>query len=205
MAFFFDGISNYMSLNLSPTANKKVYVFKMTERQIFVASKILPPCLATSIIAFFLIAAIGVLSKLDFISGWLNKSQQTDLLILLAALGAVMAFSEVGFFMWVRFSPSSLLSEEKRKCLRHMALYKRLSWMIYATFLFSLLSPSLGLIALPDSIAGLEADIAAAGILTYMYITQVCLIAILFVAFLVRRVLIILFWKGLVKKDTEAT
>jgi hypothetical protein len=198
MAFFSDGTSSYMSLSLNPAADKKVYVFKMTERQIFVASKILPFCLATSIIAFFLIAAIGALSKLDFMGGWLNESLQTDIVLLLASLGAVVAFSEFGFFMWVRFSPSSLLSEGKRKRLCHMALYRRLSWMAYAAFFFSLLSPCLGLFVLPNSSAGLGWD---AGFLTYFFITQIGFITSLFIAFLVRRILIILSWKGLAKVD----
>lgn len=199
MAFFFDGTSSFMSLSLNPAAaDRKVHVFKMTERQIFVASKILPFCLATSIIAFLLIAAIGALSKLDFIGGWLNESLHADIVILLASLCTVVAFSEVGFFMWVRFSPSSLLSEAKRKRLGHMALYRRLSWMTYAAFLFSLLSPCLGLLVLPDSSAGLGWE---AGFLTYFCIIQVGLGASLFIAFLVRRILIILSWKGLAKLD----
>ncbi len=149
MAFFFDGSSSYMSLSLSPTADKKVYVLKMTERQISVASKMLPFCLATSIIAFLLLAAIGALNKLDFMGGWLNRSLQTDIVLLLACLAALVAFCELGLFMWVRFSPSSLLSEGKRKRLSPLALYRRVSWMAYAAFLFSLLSPGLGLLGLP--------------------------------------------------------
>jgi len=198
MAFFSDGTSSYMSLSLSPAADKKVYVFKMTERQISVASKILPYCLATSAIAFFLIAAIGALNKLDFIGGLLNESLQTDIMVLLACLGAVVPFSELGFFMWVRFSPSSLLSEGKRKRLCHMALYRRLSWMAYAAFLFSTLAPCLGLLFLPDSSAGLGWD---AGFSTYFFVIQIGLIISLSIAFLLRRIVIILSWKGLAKVD----
>ncbi len=195
MAFFFDGTSSYLSLSLSPAGDKKVYVFKMTERQVLVASRMLPSCLAASLIAFFSIAAIGTLGKL-VIGGWLNESLQTDIELSLASLGAVVAFTECGLFMWVRFSPSSLLSEGQRKRLCHMALYRRLSWMAYAAFFFSALSPCLGLLVLPDSRAGLGWD---AGFLTYFYVVQVGFIGSLLIVFLVRRLLIISSWKGLTK------
>jgi hypothetical protein len=185
-----------MSLSLTPAANKKAYVFRMTERQMFVASKAIPLCLAASGIACVLIAAIGILAKLDFSSGWLTESLQTYIPIFLASLGEIVAFSELGLFLWVRFSPSSLLSEGQRKRLSHMALYRRISWMAYAAFLFALLSPCLGFLAVPASNAGLGWE---AGVPTYFFMVQLGLIASVSFVFLVRRIVNVLSWKGLAK------
>ena len=99
MAFFYDGTFSYMSLSLNPTADKKVYVFQITARQFFVASKMLPFCLGISAVTLFLIAVVGIFGKLNLTSGWLNESQQTEIVLLLAAISTVVAFSEVGFFL----------------------------------------------------------------------------------------------------------
>lgn len=188
MAFFSDENCNYLSLSLSPAGKHKAYVFRLKYKHIKTASSVVPILLYLSFVSFFSVVVIGVFGQSPFFKKILSDPQQTLVILLLSSFAAIVAFSEGVFFVWVRSDPSLLLNEVERKHLTYLRICKSLSWKAYAAFLFSLSTPIIGTIALPDGVDGFKKEVYSSGFGSNLIVFQVGGIGVFLAIFIVRRI-----------------
>lgn len=189
MAFFSDGKKEYISLNLDPLMDGESYIFQLTSGQSKVSIKFLPLLTATSITVFFLsfvllITELSNLSRLFF-----DRDLQELAAIIFAAVACLTALSIVFFFLWVKQSPNSLLTNDARRSLIEIKVIRARSWMSYLVFALNMAVPFIAIFALPDGFAGFLEESSSYSGWMWVFLFQLFILAFFIMIFLIRRIL----------------
>lgn len=161
-------------------------MFRLTGTQWRIATVLLPPCLVLATGTMFLVVAVGMLNQNNFIQNAISMSQES-MLILLACIASAVAFIEFFYFLWVRFSSHSLLSEDDRHSLRYALLCRKLSLMAYTAYLFSILTLLFGLFIIPGAIVDIHNNISGGATINMIFGVQLGIGIIFLLTFLIKR------------------
>jgi hypothetical protein len=193
MAFFSDGSNEYFSLNLDPAQNERSFVYPLTKIQISVSRYSIPHLLLMSMVVFIAIMFISSMEYFGLSRAYIDDSDQELLVIFLAGITTIIAFTEIFFFFWIKKNKLPYLYEIRSKKLAGFSILNNKSWMTYLIFLLDMLIPFLSLLALPGGLSKLFNDISNYGLAFRMLLVQLFVILLIFLVFLLRRLVILLF------------
>jgi hypothetical protein len=192
MAFFYDGKNEYFSLSIDPVRNPRPYVFTLTKLQTSISKHLVP---------YFFVISTGILASaicmviaehFDLGRQLLSNSSRQRVVIALACIDAVIAYSEIAFFMWARASQHPPLRTWDGMDCKNITLLKSRSWMAYLIFLLTMIVPFVSLAALPQESTGFIGYAYESGIVARFFLLQLAILLIALSVILTRRVIAII-------------
>jgi hypothetical protein len=193
MAFFSDGNNEYFSLNLNPAKNDRSLVYELSNLQIWASQYFVQPLLLLSIVILVAITGISGMEFFGFTRDYISDSNHELLVVALAGAATVIAFSEVGFFIWIKKNRLYFLHENRSKKLGNISIMNTKSWMCYLIFLLNMVMPFISMAALPGGLSQFFSDTSSYGSVLRFLLAQLVVILSVFLAFLFRRIFILLF------------
>lgn len=198
MAFFSDGNKEYFSLSLCPNKNKnkKSYVYKMNKKQEMISKNFIHPLLIISSAIFITIIIISIIEFFNITAAPIMRSNQQSVVLALAVMATLIAFFEILIFLWIRNGQKNITKEfEVKKDRSPLVIIRKKSCMAYAIFLFCMLSPFIGILALPGGVLSFTTEISMYGPYFSIFLFQIIIFLIILSVFLILRIKFLLFLK----------
>lgn len=188
MAFYTQRGVNYFSLSMNPDGDANPYVFRVRASQMAFISKCLPVLLLLTSSAFLLIAVLGLVRLLRA-GGWITDEQFTTTIVAAACASGLAVMVETQLFLWIRLSPSSLLSAAEVRDLHDLQLVRGRSLMLYATFVLAMFAPFLGLLLVPGGSTAQDSGADVTNLPNILLMSVLGIAAFLLLLACVRRIL----------------
>lgn len=192
MAFFSNGNAEFLSLSLAPTGKGFAYVFLLNRSQARISLGLVQSLLPISLGIFALTFCAAAAAILGVRPLGFSDARYETLLMILASCAALIAYSEVAFFLWVKATRDSRLSETSRLALMNMQVLSSKSGKAYLIFLLNLMVPVLAILALPGGAQRYFTDFLKSGAGFQFFIFQLAVVAAVLMAFLIKRTIALL-------------
>lgn len=183
--FFRNGDAEYFTLTFHPQNNSQSIIFRLNRIQIHFSNKLLPFIFYSSIFSF-LANLTGALLQITN-PAYAEETTIETAVLAIACIASGAAFLEVAFFFWMRKCGTRTKPEE----IVSAEMWPKKSLQTYLTFLLCMMTPPLGLLALPGGMGRTRSEMHDMGPLLLFMLCQLLAALLVLSLILLRRIFLL--------------